>query len=491
MYFQISLMQKSLINIVNAVPRSPLFQFKEPVNWTLKEKEHWVFLGPNGTGKTLLAKIIRGEIPLKEGEANYHFTNNSPIYAKIKLASFRDIYSLADYHSFYYQQRWNSTEEETPVVIDILRKEWTDEEINSLVSAFNVHDLLTKNLILLSSGELRKFLLIRMLLSKPKVLILDNPYIGLDKQSRKLFNNLLRNISETNSIHLILLLSDPIEIPDWINKILPIYYPKKVGHPLSREEYVADKALEKELYSTKNIKILNLIHNPFSKGNKLNGDSVIIMDDIRIKYGDKFILKNLSWRVRQGEKWALLGRNGAGKSTLLSLVYADNPQSYANNFELFGRKRGSGESIWEIKERIGFVSPEFHLYYKGDRSCQEIIASGFFDYQGLYKKSNEQQMSLALKWMELTSVNHLQNCIFSQVSFGEQRMIILLRAFVKNPDLLILDEPLHGLDKENKKIVLSMVDLFCKQPDKTLIYVTHYENEIPESITQRKILIKN
>ncbi|MDL2224549.1 ATP-binding cassette domain-containing protein, partial [Bacteroidales bacterium OttesenSCG-928-M06] len=370
-------------------------------------------------------------------------------------------------------------------------KEWDEKNINRIVSLFGVKDLLSKNLISLSSGELRKFLVIRMLLSQPKILILDNPYIGLDKESRVLFNKLLVDISSSSSLQLILLLSDPFDIPEWCNHILPIFHSKKIGKSITYLEYLKNKTTEEELYPQKIKQIEYLIENPFAKSDKEADHDVINMKNTCIKYNNRFILKDLEWIVKKGEKWALLGPNGAGKSTLLSLIYADNPQGYTNNFILFGKKRGSGESIWEIKEKIGFVSPEFHLYYKSNQSCLEIVSSGFFDYQGLYKKSNELQLMLGLEWMKLINIEHLKDKLFSQISFGEQRMVILLRAFVKNPNLLVLDEPLHGLDKENKRIALMLIKKFCTQKNKTLIYVTHYMNEIPDSVDNYKKLIKH
>ncbi|MCC8145764.1 MAG: ATP-binding cassette domain-containing protein, partial [Bacteroidales bacterium] len=454
-------MQKTTVHIANAVPRSPDFQFESPINWMLKEKEHWAFLGPNGGGKTLLARILKGEIPLKSGEITYNFPDGRPLYEQIRIASFRDLYSLADYQTFYYQQRWNSSEEETPLIGDLLRKEWPEEEIRKIVSVFGVEDLLEKNLILLSSGELRKFLIIRILLSKPKVLILDNPYIGLDEPSRKLFNDLLERLS--GSIQLLLLLSDPKDIPVFCTHILPVHFLRRIGKSMTCSEYEGNEKENEELFPKRMEDVSGLIDNPFSKANNPYGDIAVDMKGINIKYGNRYILKELDWTVKKGEKWALLGPNGAGKSTLLSLIYADNPQAYANNFYLFGRKRGSGESIWEIKERIGFVSPEFHLYYKSNQSCLEIVASGFFDYMGQYRKSDESQLKVALQWMELVKIDYLKNKLFSQVSFGEQRIVILLRAFVKNPDLLILDEPLHGLDKESKRLALLLIDKFCTQ----------------------------
>ena len=187
----------------------------------------------------------------------------------------------------------------------------------------------------------------------------------------------------------------------------------------------------------------------------------------------------------------MFGPNGAGKSTLLSLVYADNPQSYANTLYLFDKKRGSGESIWEIKKRIGYVSPEMHLYYMENVPTLHIVGSGYFDSIGLFRKCNDEQNAGALKWMQVFGIDHLKDRPFLTLSSGEQRLALLARAFVKDPDLIILDEPLHGLDVSNKKRADAIIEQFCSRPGKTLIYVTHYPHELPTCVKRTFQLVKH
>ena len=215
------------------------------------------------------------------------------------------------------------------------------------------------------------------------------------------------------------------------------------------------------------------------------------MEHVSIKYGRSTILKELDWEVKNGEKWALFGPNGAGKSTLLSLIYADNPQSYANTLYLFDRKRGSGESIWDIKKRIGYVSPEMHLFYMENVPTLNIVGSGFFDSIGLYRKCTEEQQSIALAWMRVFGIEELKDRSFLTLSSGEQRLALLARAFVKDPDLIILDEPLHGLDMRNRRLVKDVIEAFCARKDKTLIMVTHYQEELPATITNSLFLKRN
>ena len=211
-------------------------------------------------------------------------------------------------------------------------------------------------------------------------------------------------------------------------------------------------------------------------------EEVIKFNKVTIRYGTRTILKDLDWTVRKGEHWSLSGQNGSGKSTLLSLVCADNPQSYACDISLFGHQRGSGESIWDIKKHIGYVSPEMHRSYKQNIPAIQIVASGLKDTVGLYVKPNEAEQAQCRKWLNIFGIGHLADRNFREMSSGEQRLILVARAFVKEPSLLILDEPLHGLDDVNRRMVKNRVDEYCQDPEKTLIYVTHYQEELPRCI---------
>ena len=198
----------------------------------------------------------------------------------------------------------------------------------------------------------------------------------------------------------------------------------------------------------------------------------------------------MDWTVRQGECWAISGENGAGKSTLLSLVCADNPQAYACDIELFGSRRGTGESIWDIKRRIGYVSPEMHRAYVKDIPAVDIVASGLHDSIGLYRRTRPDQRQQCLHWMEQFGIQAIADRSFLKLSSGEQRLCLLARAFVKDPELLVLDEPMHGLDTANREKVREIIGKFCRRPGKTMIMVTHYEDELPDCITDRLLLKK-
>ncbi|MDR0429926.1 MAG: ATP-binding cassette domain-containing protein [Tannerellaceae bacterium] len=473
-----------VVDIKNAVSRLPEFRFSRPLNWTIKKGEQWAVVGPNGAGKTLITNIMRQNYALKEG--GVYLKNCSQAAGFIKSIAFKDIYSLAGFRHSYYQQRWHSTEtDEIPLVEDFFRKVIDTEHFKELIAFFGIEDLLSKRIIFLSSGELRKFLIVNALLENPRILILDNPFIGLDTASRKLLAGMLDEMVSFKEIQIILLLSNPDELPEMITHVLPVRN-KTVYPGMLRPEFLRDNTLVESLFPAP-VETMEL---PAGETRQSSHTITFSMVNVSIKYGEQTILSNLNWEVRNGEKWALLGPNGSGKSTLLSLVFADNPQAYANTIYLFDRKRGSGESIWDIKKRIGYVSPEMHLYYQENVPAWQIVGSGFFDSIGLYRKCNTGQELSALKWMAVFGIERLKDRPFLSLSSGEQRLALLARAFVKNPDLLILDEPLHGLDISNKNKTVHIIEQFCKQAGKTLVYVTHYLHELPPCIDRRFELTK-
>jgi molybdate transport system ATP-binding protein len=222
-----------------------------------------------------------------------------------------------------------------------------------------------------------------------------------------------------------------------------------------------------------------------------NSEEIVRFNHVSIRYGERTILNDVNWTIHQGECWALSGQNGSGKSTLLSLICADNPQAYACDIRLFGKQRGTGESIWEIKRRIGYVSPEMHRSYQHNIPAIQVVASGLKDTVGLYTRTNETEREQCRWWMRLFGIESFEQRPFLSLSSGEQRLVLLARAFVKAPQLLILDEPLHGLDSQNRQLVKDIIQTYSQLPGKTLIMVTHYEEELPACFTLRKQLTKH
>lgn len=481
---------QDIISITDGVARNPVYRMKKPINLHIGKGEHIAIVGPNGGGKSLLVDIITGRYPLLMNEVAYDFSpsESEMVCDNVKYITFRDSYGDSD-ATYYYQQRWNTHDiDETPIVRDLLPACADGELKDALYDLFGVEAMLDKHIILLSSGELRKFQLTRTLLSGPRVLIMDNPFIGLDAKTRDLLHVLLRRLTEMTRLQVILVLSKTDDIPEFITHVIPVE-DRTCGDKISLQEYLHQRreVPAHVLPEEKRERILNL---PYGE-NLYHAEHIVDLNKVSIRYGDRTILKDLDWTVRCGEKWALSGDNGSGKSTLLSLVCADNPQSYACDIALFGRKRGSGESIWEIKKHIGYVSPEMHRAYLKNLPAIDIVASGLHDSIGLYRKMQEKDRAVCEWWMDIFGIADLKDRNFLQLSSGEQRMVLLARAFVKDPELLILDEPLHGLDMWNRRLVKDVIEAFCERKDKTMIMVTHYREELPAVITNALYLKRN
>ena len=329
---------------------------------------------------------------------------------------------------------------------------------------------------------------------------MDNPFIGLDAETRTQLDELLTELSHIEGLQIILVLSMLDQVPAFITHVLPMIGGKAMPK-ITRESYLhhyeqrdrmhreKEEIVYKELQQK--IEALPIISPSLHSSIAPSPEEVVRLNKVSIRYENRTILKALDWTVKRGEKWALSGANGSGKSTLLSLICADNPQSYACDISLFGRKRGTGESIWDIKKHIGYVSPEMHRAYLKNLPSVEIVASGLHDTIGLYVKPKPEQFAICRWWMDIFGVGHLMDRPFLRLSSGEQRLVLLARAFVKDPELLILDEPLHGLDTYNRRCVKRIIEAFCHRPDKTMIMVTHYAEELPSTITHHLHLEKN
>lgn len=398
---------------------------------------------------------------------------------RVRYIAFRDSYGASVDGAYYLQLRWNQhdIDQETPTVGQLLEKAYAlaGEDTadrrhlqQSLYRLLGTDRFCDEYIITLSSGELRKFQLTRTLLADPKILIMDNPFIGLDDSTREQLKLLLKQLSDERDMKIYIVVSREDDVPDYVADRIEL--PDPPARQLPGLELLVTPPTLPTLLTTG------------AGATATAPDEVVRMRDISIRYGKRTILSGLDWTVRRGEHWALSGKNGSGKSTLLSLVCADNPQGYACDISLFGKQRGSGETIWQIKQKIGYVSPEMHRSYHRDLPALRIVASGLKDTVGLYVRANEQEKEQCRWWMRMFGLEGLEDRSFLRMSSGEQRLVLLARAFVKSPELLILDEPLHGLDNENRRRVKDIIEAYCQLPGKTLIFVSHYREEWPRCI---------
>ncbi|HUQ96407.1 MAG TPA: ATP-binding cassette domain-containing protein, partial [Chitinophagaceae bacterium] len=464
------------------------------LNFNIHAGEHWAFTGENETLLAAFFEAIAGTRPFVKGQVQYFFkdANNDGGIApypqkKIQAVSFRHSFrNLANTSQFYYQQRFNSADAEnalsvdqylTSIPVDTSNPVWTFEKV---VAALKLQPLLHETLIKLSNGETKRVLLAAALLRNPVLLLLNHLFAGLDAASRIELGYLLQTIAASGTT--LVLATGATTIPDVITHVAQFnmdgtitcfsktgFHPNHTTTPLPQLDEEALKAL--------------LVP-------QARFQEVISMKAVTIRYGNAVILDNINWRVKQGERWALRGPNGSGKSTLLSLINGDNPQAFANHIILFDRRKGSGESIWDIKKNIGFFSPELFQYFPVETSCLHAVESGFYDTVGLFRPSHPTTAGLALRWMALFGIEALATKALHAILPQQQRLCLLARALVKSPPLLLLDEPCQGFSEMEQRRFKQIINAVCRWSNTTLVYVSHYDEELPDCITKTITLLR-
>ncbi|PIQ21870.1 MAG: hypothetical protein COW65_06480 [Cytophagales bacterium CG18_big_fil_WC_8_21_14_2_50_42_9] len=466
----------------------------ENINWEVKPGETWVITGPVGAGKTTLAEAIMGKHRLQKGKISIYDPSdpeNKRFLPRHKIAflSFQPHSAQLNYNNFYLQQRYNSSESEDAITMQeflaaALPAAADPEKITETARLLGILDLLHLQVIKLSNGQTRKMLLARALLQEPLLLILDNPYAGLDVQTRQDLNKLLQNLIDQH-IHIILL-TNQNEVPEFATHVLLLDNSRVKGH-YTREAYIAQ---EKTNWPEQNANELQPILDYFQKNHQPAAfDICVRFENTNINYDSKQVLQNINWTVKRGEKWALSGPNGSGKTTLLSLINGDNPQAFANKITLFDKRKGSGESIWDLKKRIGFMSPELHLYFRRNITSEAVAATGFADTLYLNRNLSASEENLVALFFSYYNLESLRQKSFLELSTGQQRLVLLIRSLLKNPDLLIWDEPFQGLSNTLMAQSLELLKTYAT-PNKTIIFVSHYNTEIPAWI-DKKMQLEN
>lgn len=457
---------KLLLDIREVSARLNTNPILENINFTMEKGEHWAIVGESGSGKTSLANALVGRL-FHSGKIV--LAPNQSIQLVEQQHRFKSLSNTSD---FYYQQRFQSQDAEDSLTVEQELANGLAEmpiETKKWLSVLQLDSKLDEPLIQLSNGENKRLQLVKVLLHQPTILVLDNPFIGLDTSGRALLHLILSDLVKSG-IHIVIITGEH-EIPNCITHILKLENgTQKYCGP--KVNFQPNEIRKSHLISDQDLKKIKRLNNE-------DFDIAVKMVDVTIQYGDKKILNLINWEVRKGQRWSLSGPNGAGKSTLLSLITADNPQAYANEIYLFDKRRGKGESIWDIKKKLGFVSPEMHLYFPFVSTCFEVVASGLFDTVGLFRQVNDEQEDLVNHWLKIFNLVQVANKQIQLCPTGQQRMALLARALIKNPTLLVLDEPCQGLDETQVVQFNNLVDQICLHFDTTLIYVSHYQSQLP------------
>jgi molybdate transport system ATP-binding protein len=475
---------EELITLDNVTLRLRDRRILAGTSWSIRRGEHWAVIGPNGAGKTTLVRALRGEVPVVQGKILP--ADPRRLQERVACVSFENHRRLIEQESREDAARCFSGNADGATTVRRLLEDSSRplaEAGPEFIERLGVGRLLDRGIRTLSNGEIRRVLIARVLLAAPEVLVLDEPFDGLDLPARE---NLAAMVSAlmNGAVTVVLVTHRLSQIPAQVTHVMGI-----------RAGRVLFQGLRAETLTPENIARLYGGH-PLEPAPAplpapclpIPCESLVEFRNVTVSYGGKPVLKNLNWSMRAGENWALCGPNGSGKTTVVNLIAGENPQVYASDIRLFGRRRGSGDSIHDIRRRLGFMSCEFHLRHTRRLTAFEVVLSGFFDSVGLYRTADARQAESARGLMEALGIGELTGRAFPHLSFGEQRMVLLARAVVKLPELLVLDEPCQGLDRVNRRRVIEMIDRICRRSATHIIYVTHHPDEIPACITHRLAL---
>jgi molybdate transport system ATP-binding protein len=466
-------------------------------SWVLFRGEPWAVVGPNGSGKSLLARALCGQALVVEGRLCYHFLAGSedrdarcgwfPKGSVIRVSA-DDHHGLAQQHGRFHQARWHAAESEGATVRELLTRQSVEainpyevlpepddpgdfgERMSRAIRLFGLEALLERRVLELSSGETRKLVLTRAVARGPKLLVLDEPFAGLDLESREVLRSALDALAAAG-MGLVVATSRPEELPSCVRRALLVREHRVIAE-IDRAQ--AERLLRGAAVAAP----APIAPAPTAR----TGEPLLDLREVTVRYGSTTILDRVSLRIEPGEHWTISGPNGAGKSTLLSLILGDNPQAYANYVEVLGRRRGEGESIWDMRAKIGWVSPEIHAHYPMGARALDVVGSGFFASVGLWADLGTEQRARARSCL----ARLLPGCAdrtLAELSYGMQRLVLIARALVTDPPLLILDEPCQGLDAAARGRVLEAVDGAARSGRTALIFVTHQADELPGSIS--------
>lgn len=538
-------MKKKLISINNCRIENSKETLIRNINWTYESGQAWLVIGPNGGGKAEFLNALaneagirfvgneknEGDRPLNQStwKAGDRPLNQSKSSYFSSFEKSVEIVSLEKAAKIIEEERINDESDYVEGGIDhgrsgrVFISQSLDNSIkkNSSLPEFakslekdpsiklcGIEKILDRGLKYMSTGEIRRTLLARALISGKKLLILSDPFAGLDKESRTILLEFFNSITErqikkpeNNSFpHIILVMERWNEIPENISHVME-FSNKEISFCGCKEEYlkklnqsdnnhlIEKKELKDSFYEIiqttskgENSEGTVLSKSSTSEGTDLSASSKILveMKNVNVGWGDNRVLKNINWKLLEGNHWLIRGPNGSGKTTFLELITGDNQQVYSNEIYMFGKKRGSGESIWDIKKNLGIVSYRMHVEYRmlGGTSLQNVIISGLRDSIGLYGKASDLEISTAKKWLALAKLQERADENFGNLSYGEQRAVLILRAVVKSPKILILDEPCHGLDENYRFKILELLELIAEQKTTTLLHVTHDPSEM-------------
>ena len=449
------------------------------LDWQFHAGEQWACLGPNGAGKTTLASILSGQLRWRSGAVEFGRGIRSTGYVcfeQQKAMCGRD--RQRDDSDF----RGDAQDPGTTVERAILGQQAPGPQFEYWIGRLGIRHLLRRGIRFISTGEMRKILLLRAIISQPQLLILDNPLDGLDLASQQEMAVILEELLQSE-LRLLLLCRQLEDLPAGVSHLLVLEDGRKIR--AGEREAVLGDARVQALMNPPPLELGELPAAAERPWRLVRGQPLLELQGVKVNYGAIEVFRNLDWVLRPGQHCHISGPNGCGKTTLLSLINGDNHKAYGQNITLFGQRRGTGESVWEIKQKYGLVDTRLQLAHVRGMRVIEVVVSGFFDTIGLYDDWGDQQRQTAGRWLRALGLGEREQQEFDALSFGMQRMVLLARAMVKSPIILILDEPCLGLDSYHRRAVLEAIDHIAEHSDTHILYVSHCAGEVPACINQR------
>ncbi|HHX8327915.1 TPA: molybdate ABC transporter ATP-binding protein ModF [Vibrio alginolyticus] len=442
-------------------------------DWKINTQQSWGIFSADGDIGSLLGDLICDEISPNSGEIEL----NGLSVAQVSLSEQQRLLERElekDDTDFLDRIDQGST------VYSLILEQSQDTNLTEqLINDLDLSHLRDSGFRVLSTGETRRVMLARALATQPDLVLLDNPFTGLDIAHRAALARYLHSLSQ--NVQLLITFSRESDMPEWINSIA-LFSAGKLDSTMDKSSWdnhpiIGQIKSQSEQQSEEMMSLIRQHQHstPFN-------NPIFELKNGAVEYTDKKIFTGLNWRIDKGQHWQVKGPNGCGKSTLLGLIFGDHPQCYSNDIDIFGKKRGTGETIWEIKQHIGMVSSALHLQYRVNCSALEVILSGFYDSIGLYNQPTRKEMDIANEWLDILHMSQYKKTSFKQLEYGQQRLLLIARAIVKQPTLLILDEPYQGLDFLGRRLVKNTLELIARENLSQLLYVSHYQEDRLDSI---------
>jgi len=481
--------------------------YLQNTTWTINGNEHWAVLGPNGAGKSTLVKCLCGAVPVVRGSIRYHFTktqSTSPAAASTLIG-----YVSSDLHRSVFEREklkdsfrdFSGDMDDITTMKDLIfdglpvnqrgRRVFQDQ-FDRTCRRLQVDDLLLRDIKSLSTGELSKALIVKALIKKPRLLILDEPFEGLDRPSRQALSGWINELM-LGRMRVILVTHRLEEIVPNITHVL--FLKNGSVFDLGRRNDILNQDKIQSVYEIDTVKSprsadrADRVYRLSKKGRGLTSPGsekipvLVDMRNVTVRVGGNPALTGFNWVMRAGENWAISGPIGSGKTTVLKLITGENLQAYANEIYLFGKRKGHGESIWDIKKRIGYISSELQNRHPNEQTALDIVCSGYYGTMGLYRKCRTEKVEIAEEWMDILGIADLASNFFGRLSHGQKQLVLIARAMVKSPLLLILDEPCDGLDIANRRKITALLDLIGRHSATDLLYVPNHDDEMLTCIT--------